>query len=202
MLVTLVISTVGIVVSLPLGILLALGRRSQAADRQARLASIFIEFVRGVPLITVLFMANIMLPLFLPDGLQPDTLLRALVGVALFASAYMAEVVRGGLQAIPHGQYEGAMSLGLGYWQMMVLIVLPQALKIVDPQHRQHLHRPVQGHDAGRDRRHLRLPARRSRRASSTRAGRRRRDARDGLCLRRAVLFHLLLRHVPLFAVR
>ncbi len=85
-----------------------------------------------------------------------DKLIRVLVGVSLFSSAYMAEVVRGGLQAIPRGQYEGAMSLGIGYWQMMVFIVLPQALKIVDPQYRQHLHRPVQGHDAGGDRRYLR----------------------------------------------
>ena len=103
------------------------------AGRQAALASIFIETVRGVPLITVLFMASVMLPLFLPPGVTFDKLLRALIGVALFASAYMAEVVRGGLQAIPKGQYEGADSLGLGYWQKMRLIVLPQALKLVIP---------------------------------------------------------------------
>ena len=89
--------------------------------------------VRGVPLITVLFMASVMLPLFLPPGVTFDKLLRALIGVALFSSAYMAEVVRGGLQAIPKGQYEGADSLGLGYWQKMGLIVLPQALKLVIP---------------------------------------------------------------------
>jgi general L-amino acid transport system permease protein len=131
-LVTLVLSTVGIVFSLPLGVLLALGRRSKLP--LVRLFSvIFIEFVRGVPLITVLFMANVMLPLFLPDGWRPDSLIRVLVGIALFASAYMAEIVRGGLQAIGRGQYEGAQSLGLGYWQMMVLIILPQALKIVIP---------------------------------------------------------------------
>jgi general L-amino acid transport system permease protein len=94
---------------------------------------IFIEFVRGVPLITVLFMANTMLPLFVPQEYSPDRLLRPLIGVALFAAAYMAEVIRGGLQAIPKGQYEGAMSLGLGYWQMMRLIILPQALRIVIP---------------------------------------------------------------------
>jgi general L-amino acid transport system permease protein len=93
----------------------------------------FIEFVRGVPLITVLFMASVMLPLFLPAGVNFDKLLRALVGVALFSSAYLAEVVRGGLQAIPKGQYEAARALGLSYWKMMVLIVLPQALKIVIP---------------------------------------------------------------------
>ena len=97
------------------------------------LCVIFIEVVRGVPLVTVLFMASVMLPLFLPQGVTFDKLLRALIGVALFASAYMAEVVRGGLQAIPKGQYEGADSLGLGYWQKMNLIILPQALKLVIP---------------------------------------------------------------------
>ena len=132
MLVSFLVATVGIVFSLPFGILLALGRRSKLPV--VRLASvIFIEFVRGVPLITVLIMANTMLPLFLPGGLTVDRLLRPLVGVALFASAYMAEVVRGGLQAMPKGQYEGAMSLGLGYWKMMAFIILPQALRIVIP---------------------------------------------------------------------
>jgi general L-amino acid transport system permease protein len=131
-LVTLLVSVVGIVFSLPFGILLALGRRSKLP--LVRLASvIFIEVIRGVPLITVLIMANTMLPLFLPAGMSVDRLLRPLVGVAIFASAYMAEVVRGGLQAVPKGQYEGAMSLGLSYWKMMVFIVLPQALRIVIP---------------------------------------------------------------------
>ncbi len=131
-LVTIVVSTVGIVFSLPIGIVLALGRRSKMPA--VRLFSvIFIEFVRGVPLITVLFMASVMLPLFVPDAWSPDKLLRALVGVAMFAAAYMAEVVRAGLQAIPRGQYEGAMAVGLGYWQMMGLIVLPQALRITIP---------------------------------------------------------------------
>ena len=119
-------------VSLPLGILLALGRRSKMPVVKM-LSVVFIEVVRGVPLITVLFMASVMLPLFLPPGVTFDKLLRALIGVALFASAYMAEVVRGGLQAIPKGQYEGADSLGLGYWQKMGLIILPQALKLVIP---------------------------------------------------------------------
>jgi general L-amino acid transport system permease protein len=131
-LVTLIVATVGIVFSLPVGVVLALGRRSRLP--MVRLASvIFIEFVRGVPLITVLIMANTMLPLFLPDGITVDRLARPLIGVALFASAYMAEVIRGGLQAMPKGQYEGAMSLGLNYWQMMVFIILPQALRIVIP---------------------------------------------------------------------
>ena len=132
MTVTFLISAVGIVFSLPLGVLLALGRRSKLPAIQL-LSVIFIEFVRGVPLITVLFMANTMLPLFVPQEWSPDRLLRPLIGVALFAAAYMAEVVRGGLQAMPKGQYEGAMSLGLGYWQMMRLIILPQALRIVIP---------------------------------------------------------------------
>jgi general L-amino acid transport system permease protein len=130
--VTIVVSWVGIVVSLPLGILLALGRRSHMPT--VRLFSVvFIEFVRGVPLVTVLFMASVMLPLFVPEQYSPDKLLRALIGIALFASAYMAEVVRAGLQAIPKGQFEGAMAVGLSYAQMMQLIILPQALKITIP---------------------------------------------------------------------
>jgi general L-amino acid transport system permease protein len=132
LLVTLSLSFVGIAVSLPLGILLALGRRSKMPIVKT-LCVIFIETVRGIPLITVLFFASVMLPLFLPAGVTFDKFLRALIGVSLFAAAYMAEVVRGGLQAIPKGQYEGADSLGLGYWQKMVLIVMPQALKLVIP---------------------------------------------------------------------
>ncbi len=129
---TLVIAIVGIVASLPLGILLALGRRSTMPIVRS-LCIVFIELWRGVPLITVLFMASVMLPLFLPEGVNFDKLLRALIGVALFSSAYMAEVVRGGLQAILKGQYEAAAALGLSYWKMMGLIVLPQALKLVIP---------------------------------------------------------------------
>ena len=129
---TLVVSYVGMAMSLPLGILMALGRRSQMPAVRA-ICVFFIEVCRGVPLITVLFMAGILLPLFLPDGVNFDKLIRALLGVALFASAYMAEVIRGGLQAVPKGQYEGAKALGLNYWNMMRLIVLPQAIKIVIP---------------------------------------------------------------------
>ncbi len=132
LMVTLVLSFVGIAVSLPLGILLALGRRSNMPVIKM-LCTVFIEVIRGVPLITVLFMASVMLPLFLPQGVTFDKFLRALIGVSLFASAYMAEVVRGGLQAIPKGQYEGADSLGLSFWQKMGFIVLPQALKLVIP---------------------------------------------------------------------
>jgi general L-amino acid transport system permease protein len=132
LLVTLSLSFVGIAVSLPLGIVLALGRRSKMPIIKW-LCIVFIETVRGIPLITVLFFASVMLPLFLPAGVTFDKYLRALIGVSLFAAAYMAEVIRGGLQAIPKGQYEGADSLGLGYWQKMSLIVLPQALKLVIP---------------------------------------------------------------------
>ncbi|AXV15337.1 amino acid ABC transporter permease [Neorhizobium sp. SOG26] len=132
LMVTLILSFVGIAVSFPLGTLLALGRRSKMPVIKT-LCVTFIEVIRGVPLITVLFMANVMLPLFLPTGWTIDNFLRALVAVALFASAYMAEVIRGGLQAIPKGQSEGAESLGLSYWQKMRLIILPQAIKLVIP---------------------------------------------------------------------
>jgi general L-amino acid transport system permease protein len=129
---TLVVASIGITASFPLGILLALGRRSELPI--VRWASIgFIEIVRGVPLVTVLFMASVMLPLFLPPDVTFDKLLRALIGVALFSAAYLAEVIRGGLQAIPRGQYEAADALGLSYAQKMGLIVLPQALKLVIP---------------------------------------------------------------------
>jgi general L-amino acid transport system permease protein len=131
-LVTVVVTTVGMVASLPLGILLALGRRS-ALPAVRMLSVLFIEFVRGVPLITVLFMASVMLPLFVPPAWSPDKLLRALVGIVLFASAYMAEVVRAGLVAVPPGQYEAARALGLRFWRMQGLIVLPQALRITIP---------------------------------------------------------------------
>jgi general L-amino acid transport system permease protein len=132
LLVTLVISFTGIIFSLPLGILLALGRRSQLPVIRA-LCVVFIEFWRGVPLITVLFFATYMLPFFLPDSWRIDGLARVLIGVVLFAGAYMAEVVRGGLQAIPRGQFEGAMALGLGYWRTMGFVILPQALRLVIP---------------------------------------------------------------------
>jgi general L-amino acid transport system permease protein len=132
LLVTLVISSVGIAAAFPIGIVLALGRRSEMPI--VRWASIgFIEFVRGVPLITVLFMSSVMLPLFLPDGWTIDKLVRALIMVALFSAAYLAEVIRGGLQAIPRGQFEAADALGLSYPKKMGLIVLPQALKLVIP---------------------------------------------------------------------
>ncbi|MDV7104390.1 amino acid ABC transporter permease [Vibrio sp. TH_r3] len=132
LLVTLIIALVGIVVSLPIGIVLALGRRSDMPIIRS-ICTVYIEIWRGVPLITVLFMASVMLPLFLAQGSETDKLIRALIGVVLFSSAYMAEVIRGGLQAIPKGQYEAADALGLGYWKKVGLIVLPQALKITIP---------------------------------------------------------------------
>ena len=132
LLITLVVAVTGIVVSLPLGIILALGRRSEMPAARL-ICTVFIEFWRGVPLITVLFMASVMLPLFLPEGVNFDNLLRALIGVMLFSAAYMAEVIRGGLQAIDKGQYEGAQAMGLSYWQSMRLIILPQALTHVIP---------------------------------------------------------------------
>ncbi|WP_075182929.1 amino acid ABC transporter permease [Pantoea sp. 1.19] len=129
---TLIIAAVGIAGALPLGILLALGRRSSLPIVRS-LCVIFIEFWRGVPLITVLFMASVMLPLFMAEGTSIDKLVRALVGVILFQSAYVAEVVRGGLQALPKGQYEAAQSLALGYWKTQLLVILPQALKLTIP---------------------------------------------------------------------
>ena len=129
---TLIIASVGIAGALPLGILLALGRRSRMPVVRT-LSIIFIEFWRGVPLITVLFMSSVMLPLFMSEGTTIDKLVRALVGVILFQSAYVAEVVRGGLQALPKGQYEAAESLALGYWKTQMLVILPQALKLTIP---------------------------------------------------------------------
>ena len=129
---TLILAIVGLALAFPLAILLALGRRSKMpAVRSVCVA--YIELIRGVPLITVLFMASVMLPLFLPEGTTIDKLLRAQAGFVLFYAAYLAEVVRGGLQAIPAGQAEAADALGLGYWRKTQLVILPQALKIAIP---------------------------------------------------------------------
>lgn len=125
---TLLLASVGMIGALPIGIVLALGRRSNMPIVKT-FCVIFIEFWRGVPLITILFMASVMLPLFLPSELSVDRLVRALIGLTLFQSAYMAEVIRGGLQAIPKGQDEAAAALGMTYWKRMGLIVMPQALK-------------------------------------------------------------------------
>lgn len=125
-------SLIGCGVAFPIGILLALGRRSEMPAIRV-ICVIYIEIIRGVPLITVLFMAAFLFPLFMPEGVNIDNLLRAQVGLIMFASAYLAEVIRGGLQAVPRGQFEAAQSMGLTYWQMIRLIIMPQALKISIP---------------------------------------------------------------------
>jgi len=131
-LLSIIIGVTGIAMSLPLGILLALGRRSSLP--LIRLLSVtFIEFIRGVPLITLLFTASLLLNYFLPPGTNFDLILRVVIMVTLFASAYMAEVIRGGLAALPTGQYEAAQALGLDYWKSQRLVILPQALKISIP---------------------------------------------------------------------
>ena len=129
---TLILSVVGIGAAFPLAILLALGRRSDLPAIKA-LCVAFIELIRGVPLVTVLFMASFMLPFFMPEGVTVDKLLRAQIAIILFVAAYLAEVIRGGLQAIPKGQYEAADALGLPYWKKTGFIILPQALRLVIP---------------------------------------------------------------------
>jgi general L-amino acid transport system permease protein len=129
---TFIISIFALLFCFPIGMFLALGRRSSAPV--IRYSSIgFIEFWRGVPLITVLFMASVMMPMFLPDGTYMDKLVRVIIAITLFEAAYMAEVIRGGLQALPRGQYDAGKSLGMGYWRMHLLVILPQALKLVIP---------------------------------------------------------------------
>jgi general L-amino acid transport system permease protein len=129
---TLLLATFGVAFAFPLAILLALGRRSRLpAVRWVCIA--YIELIRGVPLISLLFMASVMLPLFFPEGVSVDKLLRAQIALVMFAAAYLAEVVRGGLQAIPYHQYESAEALGLGYWNRTLFVILPQALRIAIP---------------------------------------------------------------------
>jgi general L-amino acid transport system permease protein len=129
---TVLLSVGGMTMAFPLAILLAMGRRSQLPVLRT-LCTLYIELFRGVPLISVLFMASFMLPLFLPHGVQLDVLIRVLVGIGLFTAAYLAEIIRGGMQAVPRGQTEAAEALGLGYWKTHALIVMPQALKAVLP---------------------------------------------------------------------
>ncbi|RYE08815.1 MAG: amino acid ABC transporter permease [Hyphomicrobiales bacterium] len=129
---TLVLSVVGVVGSFPIGILLALGRRSNMPIIKT-ICILTIELWRAVPLITVLFMASVMLPLFVPSGFTVDKVIRAMIGITIFYGAYMAETIRGGLQAMPRGQFEAASALGLNYWKSMIFIILPQALKYVIP---------------------------------------------------------------------
>ncbi len=132
LLLTLLLTVVGLAVAFPFGVVLALGRRSRLPVIRA-LCVTYIELIRGVPLVTLLFMAAVMLPLFLPQGMNLDNVLKAQVGIILFSAAYLAEVVRGGLQGVTRGQEEAADALGLGYWQTMGLVVLPQALRYVIP---------------------------------------------------------------------
>ena len=132
LLLTLVIASVGIVLSIPFGIILAFGRQSSLPVIK-NVSVFYIEFIRGVPLITMLFMGSVLLPLFFTAGVEIDKLLRALIVITMVESAFISEAVRGGLQAIPKGQYEAADSLGLGYWQKMILVILPQALKVAIP---------------------------------------------------------------------
>lgn len=129
---TVMLAAFGIVLAFPIAVLVALGRRSKLPAVRS-LCVVYIELVRGVPLISVLFMASFLFPLFLPANASPDVLIRVLVGITLFSAAYLAEVVRGGLQAVPKGQVEAASTLGLSYWQTQRKIVLPQALALVVP---------------------------------------------------------------------
>ncbi len=129
---TLLLSLFGLTAAYPLGVVLALGRRSKLPAIKV-MSVLYIELIRGVPLISMLFMASVMFPLFLPEGITVNKILRAQAAIILFTAAYIAEVVRGGLQAIPRGQYEAAESLGLTYYQKMRLVILPQSLKIVIP---------------------------------------------------------------------
>ncbi|WP_159994759.1 amino acid ABC transporter permease [Roseomonas sp. 18066] len=130
--ITLILSTFGIAFAFPLSILVALGRRSKMPAIKM-LCVVYVELIRGVPLISLLFMASVMFPLFLPEGINIDKLLRAQIAIILFAAAYLAEVVRAGLQALPRGQYEAAEALGLSYWQKTGFIIMPQALRLVIP---------------------------------------------------------------------
>ena len=130
---TLILATFGAAFSFPLAVLVALGRRSTKLPAVKMLCVLYVELIRGVPLISVLFMASVMFPLFMPAGVNVDKLLRAQIAFILFAGAYLAEVVRGGLQALPRGQAEAADALGLSYWKKTSFIILPQALRLVIP---------------------------------------------------------------------
>ena len=129
---TIIVASVGIVFSFPIGIIIAFGRQSHLPIIRS-ISVTYVEMIRGVPLITILFMSSVILPLFFPEGITFDKLLRALIGITLFQAAYIAENIRGGLQSIPTGQYEAADAIGLSYWQKMLLVILPQALKVAIP---------------------------------------------------------------------
>ena len=153
--VTLILATFGLAFGFPLGILVALGRRSKLPAIHS-LCVLYVELIRGVPLISLLFMASVMFPLFMPDGVNIDKLLRAQIAFILFAGAYLAEVIRGGLQAVPRGQHDAADALGLSYWKKQ----RPDHPAAGDPPRHpaagQHLHRLLQGHQPRPDHRHLR----------------------------------------------
>ena len=195
--VTIILATYGLLFAFPYGILLALGRRSNLPLIKGLCVG-FIELIRGVPLISLLIMASVMLPLFLPTGVTFDKFLRAQVAVILFAGAYIAEIIRGGLQSLPKGQFEAADAMGLNYVQKTALIILPQALRVVIPPLDQHLHRLLQGHLAGADHRHLRLPQHRQPGAGRPGLGR---LPRRGLPVRRLRLLLLLLFDVAVLQV-
>jgi general L-amino acid transport system permease protein len=131
--ITLILATFGLAAAFPLSVLVALGRRSTQLPAVKLLCVLYVELIRGVPLITLLFMASVMFPLFMPEGVNLDKLLRAQLAIILFAAAYLAEVIRGGLQSLPKGQYEAADALGLSYWKKTGFIILPQALRLVIP---------------------------------------------------------------------
>ncbi len=131
--ITLMLATFGLAFAFPLAVLVALGRRTKSLPAIKTLSIVYVELIRGVPLISLLFMASVMIPLFLPEGVNFDKLLRAQIAIILFAGAYLAEVVRAGLQALPRGQYEAADALGLTYWQKTRMVILPQALRLVIP---------------------------------------------------------------------
>ncbi|MFL5283530.1 MAG: amino acid ABC transporter permease [Rhodopila sp.] len=131
--ITLILATFGLALAFPLAVLVALGRRSRGLPAVRLLCVLYVELIRGVPLISVLFMASVMFPLFMPEGMNINKLLRAQIAFILFTGAYLAEVIRGGLQALPKGQAEAADALGLSYWQKTGLIILPQALRLVIP---------------------------------------------------------------------
>ena len=188
------IGMTGIAFSLPLGILLALGRRSDMFIVKS-LSVGFIEFIRGVPLITLLLVATFLLNVFLPPGTNFDIILRVIIMVTLFSAAYMAETIRGGLAALPRGQYEAADALGLDYWKSMRLIIMPQALKISIPSIVGNFICAVQGHDAGRDHR---APRPDRPRHLDPRRLELERHRLGALRLRGAALLRLLLRHVAL----
>jgi len=131
--VTLILATFGLALAFPLAVLVALGRRAKSMPAVRALCLVYVEIVRGLPLITVLFMASVMFPLLLPEGVNFDKFLRAQIAFTLFAAAYLSEVIRGGLQSVGEGQYEAAQAIGLTYWQMTIDVVLPQALRVSIP---------------------------------------------------------------------